>query len=48
MSERNGNKSRYGRRRREKLVQRTRSRELRKALETERQKAAAQATPKKG
>lgn len=47
MSERNGDKARFARRRREKLVQRNHSRELRKGLETERQKAAAQETPKK-
>lgn len=46
MSAINGDKARFGRRRRDKLVQRKRSRELRKGLETERQKAAAQATPK--
>ena len=47
MSERNGDKARFGRRRREKLVQRKRSRELRKAMGTEGQKPAAQATPQK-
>ena len=46
MSERNGDKSRYGRRRREKLEQRKRSRELRKAFETERQASGAQKASK--
>jgi hypothetical protein len=48
MSERNGDKSRYGRRRREKLVQRKRSRELRNALAPKRQTDVAQVAPKKG
>ena len=47
MSERNGDKSRFGRRRKEKLVQRKRSRELRNALATERQTAGEQKTSKK-
>lgn len=47
MSKRNGDKSRYGRRRREKLVQRNRSRELRKALEMERRTAGGQKAPPK-
>ena len=43
MSERNGDKSRYGRRRREKLVQRKLSRELRKAFDTRPETAGGQA-----
>ena len=47
MSERNGDKSRFGRRRREKLLQRKRSRELRNALDTQRPSAGAQKATKK-
>jgi hypothetical protein len=47
MSERSGDKARFGRRRKEKLVQRKRSRELRNALNTQRQTAGAQKAAKK-
>jgi hypothetical protein len=46
VSERNGDKSRFGRLRKQKILQRKRSRELRMALETQRQTAGAQATAK--
>ena len=46
MSERNGDKSRFGRLRKQKILQRKHSRELRKVLETQPQTADAQAAPK--
>jgi len=46
MSERNGDKSRFGRLRKQKILRRKRSRELRKVLETQRQTPDAQAAPK--
>jgi hypothetical protein len=46
MSERNGDKSRFGRLRKQKILRRKQSRELRKALETQRQTAEAQAASK--
>ena len=46
MSERNGDKSRFGRLRRQKILRRKQSRELRKVLETQRQMADGQATTK--
>jgi hypothetical protein len=46
VSERNGDKSRFGRLRKQKILRRKHSRELRKALETQLQTADAEATPK--
>jgi len=46
MSERNGDKSRFGRLRKQKILQRKRSRELRKALKTQWQAVDAKAAPK--
>ena len=46
MSERNGDKSRFGRLRKQKILRRKRSRELRKVLGTRGPAAAAQAAPK--
>jgi len=48
MSERNGDKSRFGRLRKQKILRRKQSRELRKTLETQRQTVDAQATAKQG
>lgn len=46
MSERNGDKARFGRRRKQKLLRRLRLRVLLQALESQPQTAGAQASPK--
>ena len=46
MSERNGDKARFGRLRKQNLLRRKQSHELRKVLEKQWQTADAQATPK--
>jgi hypothetical protein len=46
MSERNGDKARFGRRRKQKLLRRKHHRVLQKSLESQRQAAEAQETPK--
>lgn len=46
MSERNGDKSRFGRLRKQKILRRKQSRELRKALETQQQNVNVHPTPK--
>ena len=46
MSQRHGDKSRFGRLRKQKILQRKRSRELQKALEMQGQAAGAQAASK--
>ena len=46
MSERNGDKAKFGRKRRAKVLQRERTREFRKALEIRQQAPPAQVNPK--